>query len=374
MTNAGVFLRLILTNLGRHRVRTAISIAGIAFSVAAMLTVVTVLQGAVGMFAGLLSADSECVVFERNVSDLFFSSVPDAAVARMRGWSTVEHANPVLFGVVSSLDHPLITCFGVTGDDSRLTRATWLAGSRAAFGRGANQVALGERAAEFLHARVGSRIAVGHGIFEVVAILRTSNGFEDGGVFMPLAEAQTFFHKQATSSIITVKLRGKEQVAAFKRQVREQYPSLIALENTEFDRTYSQFRILTATAWAVGGAGLLLGGLGVANTMIMSVFTRIREIAILRVNGFSNTQVAGMIFGESGVVSLSGALAGIVLGVLAILTLKQIPALHGYINADLQPSVIALVLLLACCTGVAGALYPAAYAMRVRAVEALRFE
>ena len=62
------------------------------------------------------------------------------------------------------------------------------------------------------------------------------------------------------------------------------------------------------------------------------------------------------------------------LGVLAIFTLKQIPVLHGYINADLQPSVIALVLLLACCTGVAGALYPAAYAMRVRAVEALRFE
>ncbi len=376
MSNAAMFLRLILTNLGRHRVRTMISIAGIAFSVAAMLTVVTILQGAVGMFAGLLSADSECVVFERNVSDLFFSSVPDAAVARIRGWGTVEHANPVLFGVVSSLDHPIITCFGVTADDSRLTKAQWIAGSRADFGRGANQVALGERAAEFLHARVGSRIAVGHGIFEVLAILRTSNGFEDGGVFMPLPEAQEFFHKQGTSSVITVKLRGKDnaQIAAFKQRVQEQYPSLIALENTEFDRSYSQFRILKATAWAVGGAGLLLGGLGVANTMIMSVFTRIREIAILRVNGFSNMQVAAMIFGESGVVSLVGAVAGIVLGIAAIFTLKAIPALHGYVNADLEPSVIALVLLLACCTGVAGALYPAAYAMRVRAVEALRFE
>ena len=68
-----IFFRLILVNLLRHIIRTFISIAGIAFSVAAMLTVVTVLQGAVGMFSSILSSGSEIIVFERNVSDLFFS-------------------------------------------------------------------------------------------------------------------------------------------------------------------------------------------------------------------------------------------------------------------------------------------------------------
>ena len=104
--------------------------------------------------------------------------------------------------------------------------------------------------------------------------------------------------------MITIKLRNKDDAAAFKSMVKAKYPNLIALEDAEFTRSYSQFKILKATAWAVGGCGLLLGGLGVANTMIMSVFTRIREIAILRVNGFSNAQIAGMIFGESAVVSL----------------------------------------------------------------------
>ena len=66
-----IFLKLIVTNLLRHRIRSFISIAGIAFSVAAMLTVVTILQGAIGMFSGILSNDSEIIVFERNVSDLF---------------------------------------------------------------------------------------------------------------------------------------------------------------------------------------------------------------------------------------------------------------------------------------------------------------
>jgi putative ABC transport system permease protein len=112
----------------------------------------------------------------------------------------------------------------------------------------------------------------------------------------------------------------------------------------------------------------------VANTMIMSVFTRIREIAILRVNGFSSAQIAGIVFGESALVSAAGALTGLVLGVLVIATLQSVPMLHGYIDARVQPVVVLAVVALAGLTGVAGAFYPAIYAMRVRAVEALRFE
>jgi putative ABC transport system permease protein len=174
--------------------------------------------------------------------------------------------------------------------------------------------------------------------------------------------------------VITVKLRGKDDAASFKAKVKAAFPNLIALEDAEFTRSYSQFKILKATAWAVGGCGLLMGGLGVANTMIMSVFTRIREIAILRVCGFSNPQIAAMILGESAVVSLLGAVLGLVTGSCLLLALKLVPALHGYVDVTIQPIVILIVILLALLTGVAGALYPAVYAMRVRAVEALRFE
>ncbi len=369
-----IFFRLIVTNLGRHRVRTLISIAGIAFSVAAMLTVVTILQGAVGMFSGILSKDSQLIVFERNVSDLFFSNVPDEAVKRIGEWPMVEHANPVLFGIVSSSDHPIITCFGVTPSDARIHSATWLSGNRDEFAKSGSEVVLGQRAAEFLNAKAGSHVQIGHGSFTVLGVVRTANGFEDGGVFMPLEAAQTFFHKQGVSSVATIKLKNKEDAAAFERAVKSEFPNLIALEDQEFNRSYSQFKILTATAWAVGGCGLLLGGLGVANTMIMSVFTRIREIAILRVNGFSNGQIAGVIFGESALVSVTGAAAGLLVGFMAIVALKLVPALDGYIDAHVKPYVVFAVVVLACITGVAGALYPAFYAIRIRAVEALRFE
>jgi putative ABC transport system permease protein len=369
-----LFLKLISTNLLRHRVRTLIGVAGIAFSVAAMLTVVTILQGAIGMFERILSNDSEFIVFERNVSDLFFSNVPNESVQQIGSWDTVQHAHPVLFGIVSSADHPIITCFGVNADDARIRDAEWLAGNRTDFVKNARGVAMGERAAKFLNAKIGGEVPIGREKFPVIGILKTANGFEDGGVFMPLAAAQDFFHKQGVSSVATVKLKNKENKAAFKRAVEDQYPNLVALENQEFSRSYSQFKILKATAWAVGCCGLILGGLGVANTMIMSVFVRIREIAILRVNGFSSAQIAGIIFGESAVVSAAGALAGLMFGFLAILAMQSIPMLHGYIDARVQPVMLLTVVALAGFTGIAGAFYPAIYAMRVRAVEALRFE
>ena len=369
-----IFFKLILTNLRRHRIRTFISIAGVAFSVAAMLTVVTVLQGAIGMFSGILSSDSEIIVFERNVSDLFFSNVPAAAVQEVTSWPMVLHADPVLFGVVSSAEHPIITCFGVTPSDARIRKATWLKGNPGDFAQHSDDVVLGERAAEFLVASLGSHVQIGNGTFHVIGILKTANGFEDGGVFMPLGTAQTFFHKEGSSSVITIKLRNKDDATAFKNLVKLEYPNLIGLEDTEFTRSYSQFKILKATAWAVGGCGLLLGGLGVANTMIMSVFTRIREIAIVRVNGFSNLQIAGMIFGESALVSVFGALLGLLIGSCFLFALKFIPALHGYVDVTIEPVVVLIVIVLAFLTGIVGALYPATYAMRIRPVEALRFE
>ncbi|MGA8044624.1 MAG: ABC transporter permease, partial [Terracidiphilus sp.] len=174
-----IFLRLILTNLQRHRIRTFISIAGIAFSVAAMLTVVTILQGAIGMFSGILSSDSEIIVFERNVSDLFFSNVPEDAAANMAQWPIVAHADPVLFGIVSSADHPIITCFGVVAEDARIRKATWIAGDRGNFGKHDDDVVLGSRAADFLSAKVGDTVPIGHGVFHVIGVLKTANGFED---------------------------------------------------------------------------------------------------------------------------------------------------------------------------------------------------
>jgi putative ABC transport system permease protein len=186
-------LRLVATNLTRHRTRTAIGAMGIALGVAAMFTVVAVVRGAIGMFEGILAADSEMLVFERDVSDLFFSSVKDEDWERIRALDTVAAAHPLLFGLVSAEDHPVITCFGLVKGDPRLNNATWLAGEHDAFGTVDGEIVLGQRAAGFLEAGLNDEIEIGNETFKVSGIIHTRNGFEDGGVFLHSNRRVSFF-------------------------------------------------------------------------------------------------------------------------------------------------------------------------------------
>lgn len=367
-------LSLVFTNLRRHHWRALIGTAGIAFGVAAMLTILAIVTGAIGMFQKILASDSHYLVFERNVSDLFFSSVTPAQVAAIRARPEVAEAHPVLFGIVSAPSRPVITCFGVEADDPRLGRAEWRAGTRADFGRRAGEIFLGSRAAEFLGASHGQEIEIGRGRFRVGGIFRTENGFEDGGVFLPLAAAQEFFHRAGAASVVTVKLRDESQGAAFKGALEAAEPGVVALENREFNATYNSFKILNFTAWAVGICAFCLGGLGVANTMLLSVFTRIREIAVLRVCGFSGVQVAALIFGEATAIAAGGVAAGFLLGYSLLAVLERVPQFNGYVAASIQPPVLAGIVLTAFVTAVLGAIYPARFATKIQPAEALRYE
>ena len=122
--------RMIFTNLRRHRVRTAIGAAGIALGVATMLSVVGLLGGAVKMFERILQSDAEMVVFEKNVSDLFFSNVPVEVAEELEQQPFVKEARPVLFTIITAPERPVVTCFGISAADPRLSKGEWLQAAR----------------------------------------------------------------------------------------------------------------------------------------------------------------------------------------------------------------------------------------------------
>lgn len=368
------FLALVFVNLRRHKLRALIGVAGIGFGVAAMLTILSIVNGAIGMFERILAVDSHYLVFEKNVSDLFFSSVPDDRTAALRALDNVASAEPLLFGLVTSGDRPIITCFGLAATNPRLAKAKWLAGRPEEFGRVPGGIWLGARAAEFLGAKAGQPIAIGKGAFTVAGIFSTENGFEDGGVFLPLKDAQDFFSRAGVASVVAVKLHDQARGAEFKRAVEAANPGLLALENREFNQSYTQFQILNFTAWAVGLCAFLLGGLGVANTMLLSVFSRIREIAVLRVCGFSRGQVAGLILGEAVVIAVAGLGLGLALGYGTLFALEHTPQFNGYIQAVVKPGMLAGIVATAIVTAVAGSLWPARFAAKIQPAEALRYE
>jgi putative ABC transport system permease protein len=108
--------------------------------------------------------------------------------------------------------------------------------------------------------------------------------------------------------------------------------------------------------------------------MLLSVFSRIREIAILRVCGFSTGQVAALIFGEAVAIALAGLMIGFSLGLAVLGILQRVPQFHGYIQASVQPLVVIGIVVTAIFTAAAGAIYPARFASHIQPADALRYE
>ncbi|SFA97722.1 putative ABC transport system permease protein [Amycolatopsis marina] len=117
----------------------------------------------------------------------------------------------------------------------------------------------------------------------------------------------------------------------------------------------------------LGGVALLVGGVGVANTMVISVLERRREIGLRRALGATRRQIRGQFLAESVLLSLLGGVSGVLLGVLVT---------SGYALSQQWPVEIPIVAALggvaaAALIGAVAGAYPAVRASRLTPTEAL---
>jgi putative ABC transport system permease protein len=140
--------------------------------------------------------------------------------------------------------------------------------------------------------------------------------------------------------------------------------------------------LLQALLGSVGGLALLVAALGVANTMMMAIYERTREIGVLKALGASRREIRAMFTVEAGLIGLIGGFFGLILGTLLGRLVDWIA--HRYLlNEGVtgigQLSVVPLWLALgslvfAALIGIVAGLYPAARAAKLDPVTALRHE
>jgi putative ABC transport system permease protein len=140
--------------------------------------------------------------------------------------------------------------------------------------------------------------------------------------------------------------------------------------------------VLQTMLGSIGALALLVASIGIANTMVMAVYERTREIGILKAIGASPGDIRRLFVAESSFIGLVGGVAGTILGwllglglnrlILAILHWQEIPVRGTFFVVT--GWLIGLALAFATVVGLLSGLYPASRAARLDPIEALRYE
>jgi putative ABC transport system permease protein len=179
---------------------------------------------------------------------------------------------------------------------------------------------------------------------------------------------------QTTGFVIQARSSDPAAIAALRKRIEAEIPGVAATPARDYVERDVQIRLVNAMAWATTVVALVLGSVGVLNTMIMAVFERTQEIGVLRALGWRRSRVLRLILGESVCLGFFSAAIGIVLALLGLRTLLLAPTARGFIDPNLPPAVLFFGLILGLVLSVLGGVYPAVRAASLDPSEALRHE
>jgi putative ABC transport system permease protein len=192
---------------------------------------------------------------------------------------------------------------------------------------------------------------------------------------MSLKNLQDIEEKPDKATMIYVKIKKDANVEAVTQTIKDKYSKDITTVASlqDLQSVDQGLQTIDTASWAISLLAIVIGGIGVINTMIMSVFERTREIGGLRAVGWKSRRILTMILGESIVLTLVAGVVGIIMGLVAIQGLMAL-GMGGFIKPVYSPEVFIRGLAVALIVGLIGGFYPASPASRLPPTEALRYE
>lgn len=238
--------------------------------------------------------------------------------------------------------------------------------------------------------KVGAEITIRGKKFRVVGVMRSVGSKQDDqmvGMDMDLFDQLTGKTKGAPAVIVTIKpgfsvnevaknIEDKLEETR-KRKSGEDLPPFSVITSEKMTGIAGNIMgIIQLAVFAFASIGVIVGGIGIMNTMYTSVHERTREIGIMKAIGAKNSTITTIFLIESGLIGLIGGIGGTILG----LGLAQILAFYGqahpllYIEAAISPFIIIFGLGFSFLIGCISGFLPARRAARLKPVEALRYE
>jgi putative ABC transport system permease protein len=351
---------LIGKNLLRRPARTVFTAVGVGLGVGLIVALLAITNGVHRTANDLTHVGrADFGLYQQDVSDFTRSLLPNSLatqVARDPGVASVAKVKLLVEGG--------LLVFGLDPSEFAYRRLVITQGARGA-------VLAGDHSRK----HVGDVIRLGGRDFRVVGVYHSGDRFEDLGIVLPLPVVETLAKRPGEVTSIGVNVKLGQNVKTVAARLQQHYPGVAAItEPGQAIKVDTSSRLIISTGWIVSILALIVGGIGVTNTMAMSVFERTREIGILRALGWPGGRIGAMILSEAIGICLIALGVGCALGVLAAQVFVRRSALSGLISPSYDASTFAWGLAFALGVAVIGALYPTWRAVRLSPIEALRHE
>jgi putative ABC transport system permease protein len=361
---------ILLANVSRRPGRTAFTALGIALGVATIVALLSLGAGLKKTAGGLVHlGDSDFAVFQHGVEDPTASFLPESAVRKVAKVPGVATAVPIMLLVEKIKPEPEAIVFGTTPQGSMMQRLVMLGGHRPT---NAQQTVLGDILARRMHKRIGDTVTIGDRRETVVGIYHVGQFFVDSGAVLRLRVAQGIVQRPDEITTVAVQIAPSAHTKVVAKAVAKALPGTDVIANPEeAARAGANGQLVHKTVLLLVAVALIIGGIGVTNTMAMAVLERARELALMSAVGWSPRQVGGLVVAEGVVVSFLGAAVGLLLGVLGAGGLTDALGVSSVVSPDVTAGSMARGLAIGIAIGVLGGLYPAWRVSRLPAEDLL---
>ena len=355
------FLTVVIRGLLRRPLRTGFTLAGISIGIAAVVALVGMARGFEKSWqVGLKARGTDIVVSSRSGSltpKPFDASVRD----RIKSLPHLAATCGILVEITSVEDSDLMILSAREWGGFCWSNLQLLSG-RMPQSATEEAVVLGQTAADVLKKKVGDPIQIETKQLKVVGIVKGGAIVEDGSVILSLPLLQEILASPNQINAIDVRVAPsttEEQIKELSKQIEQQVPQVRAVTLNEHLAHNEGFRLVRAMSWGTSLLAILVGVLGVMNTMLMTVFERTHEICVLLAVGWKRGRIIRMVLYESALLGLFGGIVGVLLGAIGVRILGATPAIKGLLEPDLGLPLLCLSVIIALAVGVISGLYPA---------------
>jgi len=238
--------------------------------------------------------------------------------------------------------------------------------------------------------KVGKEVIIKGRKFKVVGILNSlGNKMDDSFVYidMPLYKEITG-EKRGTARFALVKVSENLPIEEVAKNIKN---NLLQTRKRKAGSDTLDFSVVTgekmgAIAENILGAiqlavlafasiAIIVGGIGIMNTMFTAVRERIKEIGIMKAVGAKKSAILTIFLFESGIIGLVGGIGGTLIGVIFAKSIEKYAQFHPflYLTASLSPKLVLFGLVFSFLVGMISGLLPAYKAANLKPVEALRY-